>query len=297
MITKLDKKKSTFGGIHGPKRPLKGEIKQHLKGYASSTTAHGIFYIAEDGRSFVERVFWIIVVVLAIGFSYYQTHILYKDWQDDPVITTLDTVSLPIEEIEFPAVTICPQGSIKSIAETVLFRQLSNYIRQKREAEITRVKREDSFSNTTLSDSLKNDSTLILTYDEMMSHVDEFLKDVYPGAKDKPTKLVHLLTSNQPRKMMANDAVMYKSFEEKCDEASNEETLEMLNKDLNNDTCDVGFEMVIGVGCLHTANTQMAYDEANSYCTQQGGSQLLHFTSNEELQSFKGYPIPGKDFS
>ena len=111
--------------------------------YASATTAHGIPYIAEDGRSLTERMLWVIVVSLAVTFTAFQMTTLYEQWQDDPVVTTLDTVALPIEEIEFPAVTICPQGSVNKIMETVLFQQLKDYITKKRVRENKRPKRSD----------------------------------------------------------------------------------------------------------------------------------------------------------
>ena len=291
-MSKPNKKKHTTAIVHGPKLSSQREMKQHLKDYASVTTAHGIAYLAEDGRPKLEKVFWIVIVLLALVFSYYQCATLYNQWQDDPVITTLDTVSLPIHEIEFPAVTICPQGSIKSIAETVLFLQLSRFIRNKREAEMTRKKRSVESANPD-SSKLSGNGSLEMTYDEMMSHVDQFLRDVYPGATDIPTKLVHLLTSNQPRKSFTNDAVMYQSFEQKCDEASNRKTLESLNKQLNNDTCPDGFKMGRDNTCLHFANTQMTFNDATDYCQQQGGSQLLQLGSYEVLKMFNGYGTPG----
>ena len=35
----------------------------------------------------------------------------YETWQDNPVLTSLHTTGLPISEIDFPAITICGQGS------------------------------------------------------------------------------------------------------------------------------------------------------------------------------------------
>ena len=32
-------------------------------------------------------------------------------WIDEPVIDILDTTSFPIDEVEFPTVTICPKSS------------------------------------------------------------------------------------------------------------------------------------------------------------------------------------------
>ena len=291
-MMKSNKTKPHTGVVHGPKLSSKTDMKKYLKEYATATTAHGFSYLAEDGRSILERIFWVIVVVLAIGFSYFQTSTLYKQWQDNPVITTLETVSLPIKEIEFPAVTICPQGSIKGIAETVLFHQLSRYITNQRQAGIARMKRSDNAGNEAVTKSIGNGSQK-LSYDEMMIYVDDFLRDIYPGAKDKPTKLVHLLTSDQPRKMIANDAVMYHSMDEKCNTANNEEYLELLNNNLENDTCSDGFDLIGDNRCVHSSNALMDFSEAVEYCQHQDGAQLIQFGTYEAFDAFKEYRFSG----
>ena len=291
-MMKNNKTKQRKRIVHGPKFSLKTDVKQHFKEYAASTSAHGLVYLAEDGRSFLERIFWLIVVVLALAFSYWQTSTLYKQWNDNPIITTLETVSLPIKEIEFPAVTICPQGSIKGIAETVLFKQLSRYITNQRKSEKSRMKRSGGPGKEVSPQNLSNGS-LTLTYDQMMIYVDDFLKDVYPGAKDKPTKLVHLLTSDQPEKMMANDAVMYQSMEEKCDTDNNEEYLKLLNKNLEQETCANGYDLISGNQCVHSPDSLMDFGEAVDYCQQQAGAKILRLDTDEAFNSFKGYNIPG----
>ena len=39
----------------------------------------------------------------------------YNNWQDNPVLTSVSTTAMPIAEIEFPAITICGQGSIAEV--------------------------------------------------------------------------------------------------------------------------------------------------------------------------------------
>ena len=39
----------------------------------------------------------------------------WNDWQDNQVLTSVSTTALPISEIEFPAITICGQGSISEV--------------------------------------------------------------------------------------------------------------------------------------------------------------------------------------
>ena len=35
-------------------------------------------------------------------------NLAFTDWSDNPVITTLDTIAAPIDDIQFPTVTVCP---------------------------------------------------------------------------------------------------------------------------------------------------------------------------------------------
>ena len=242
------------------KRSTRKRIVDTTQEYSSATTIHGIAYIFGDDVSKVERFLWAVVVALALLLTTYQVANLYKDWQNDPVVTTLDTVALPIEDIEFPAVTICPQGSRQEIVDLVLFRQLTEYI-------------ENTTGNATM-----------LTEDEMMDKVVAFLNDVYPGAKGKPTLLTRLMTSDKPEVSIENDAVL--KLEEKCDASFNADMTKALNKKLRNDTCPDGFEMAEGSNyCLHATATPMTYDEAVKYCNTLSGSSLFYLEKLDDLSA------------
>lgn len=51
-------------------------------------------------------------------------------FQRSPVITSLQTTSLPIEEIPFPAITICGQGLIKDVVRSAIFEQFSRFVQE-----------------------------------------------------------------------------------------------------------------------------------------------------------------------
>ena len=243
----IDQKKST--------RKL---IVDTSKQYSSATTIHGISYLSSDKIPVVERLLWFVVVILAIIFTTFQVCKLYKEWQDEPVITTLDTVALPIEEIEFPAVTICPQGSRQEIIDSVLFRQLREYIAE------------------------KGNNATSFTEEEMMEEVEAFLKDVYPGAKAKPTMITRLMTSDNPKVSAQNEAVL--QLEEECDPSSNADIVKSLNKQLQNDSCPEGFELAQrSMYCIHEGSTKMTYNEASQYCSDLTDSKPFYLESDENL--------------
>ena len=80
-----------------------------IKEYADSTTIHGISYIFKNGLSVLERLIWILAVVIGIFFAIYISTFSYLKWQDNQITTTVSTTGKPIKDIPFPAITICAQ--------------------------------------------------------------------------------------------------------------------------------------------------------------------------------------------
>ena len=72
--------------------------------FLESSTIHGLSHIASSRRCL--RVFWIAVVVTCfiIAGGIIQNSVL--SWEETPVVTTIET--LPITEVTFPLVTVCP---------------------------------------------------------------------------------------------------------------------------------------------------------------------------------------------
>ena len=72
--------------------------------FLESSTIHGLAYINTNRK--LVKVLWTIVVILGFtgaGILIYQS---FEAWDEDPVKTTIETV--PITDITFPKVTVCP---------------------------------------------------------------------------------------------------------------------------------------------------------------------------------------------
>ena len=124
------------------------KVVKTLTQYSLSSSLHGIQYVFESGKNlFASRFIWIVIVLAAatigillsiqvsrlrtndmshfspnfISYMYFLIMIhevmlqAYETWQDNPVLTSLHTTGLPISEIDFPAITICGQGSIYEV--------------------------------------------------------------------------------------------------------------------------------------------------------------------------------------
>ena len=93
----------------------KGVLTKTLVEYGDTTSIHGISYILEDGRLIFERVLWVVLVTLCASVSLILTKMIYDNWEQDPISTIVGTTEYNIENIEYPSITICAQGSVTEI--------------------------------------------------------------------------------------------------------------------------------------------------------------------------------------
>ena len=124
-----------------------------LKCYAEHSSIHGRWHIASSKkialsqgiqyllkRSHVTRVTWLILVILALMAASIFASNVFVDWKDERTITSLKTISKPVNELDFPSVTICKDGQNLQAVREVLEKE-------KKEWEGKRKKRESSGSS------------------------------------------------------------------------------------------------------------------------------------------------------
>ena len=75
-----------------------------LTNFLENSSIHGLAFISRT-QAF-RRAFWVCVVFTGFSAAAIIISESIKNWNETPVITTLET--LPIEEIRFPKVTVCP---------------------------------------------------------------------------------------------------------------------------------------------------------------------------------------------
>ena len=77
---------------------------ENIRNFLESSTIHGLTYIS-SGRKYV-RLFWMVVVLAGFTGAAVLIYESFQSWADSPVKTTIET--LPITDITFPKVTVCP---------------------------------------------------------------------------------------------------------------------------------------------------------------------------------------------
>ena len=75
-----------------------------VRTYLESGSINGLNHIAATKKW--ERLFWILIVILGFKISILLILEMFINWGDNPIRTDVDT--LPMSEIRFPKVTVCP---------------------------------------------------------------------------------------------------------------------------------------------------------------------------------------------
>ena len=77
---------------------------EDIKIYFETSTIHGLSYIS--GTRKLWRLFWILTVFGGFATAGLLIYESFQSWAETPITTNIET--LPITELKFPKVTVCP---------------------------------------------------------------------------------------------------------------------------------------------------------------------------------------------
>ena len=108
----------------------------------------GVQYLVK--RSFVTQSIWLILLILALsGAAIFASNIFF-DWQEERTITSLKTISKPVNELDFPSVTICKDGQNHQAVREVLERERKEWEEEQNKDIVTRRKKRSSSGGSNL---------------------------------------------------------------------------------------------------------------------------------------------------
>uniref|UniRef100_A0A182NA42 Pickpocket n=1 Tax=Anopheles dirus TaxID=7168 RepID=A0A182NA42_9DIPT len=96
------------------KRSRKAIRSEVFREYCSSSSIHGVRYFDQVERTSCERFWWIVVFLLSMigcGIMIYKA---YVKWNQAPIIVSFSEKTTPVWEVQFPAITICPETKVPS---------------------------------------------------------------------------------------------------------------------------------------------------------------------------------------
>ena len=88
-------------------------IKSTLCQFANATTIHGVAYVFDRTIQALDNLLWFISVCVGAGLAIHMSLDAWKTWKESPVLTSVRSTGLPLQNVDFPAITICSHGLIK----------------------------------------------------------------------------------------------------------------------------------------------------------------------------------------
>ena len=79
-------------------------MMEEFRKFLKLSTIHGLYYVSTTRK--LVRFAWILVVIAGSAGAAYLINQSFKNWSDNPIITTIETQ--PISKITFPNVSVCP---------------------------------------------------------------------------------------------------------------------------------------------------------------------------------------------
>ena len=80
-----------------------GKVKVKLTEFLGEASIHGLNRVADTRRNFIERLIWLICISSCLIYSGILIHEEWQDWNDNPVLTTIDETTRPATMIPFPS--------------------------------------------------------------------------------------------------------------------------------------------------------------------------------------------------
>ncbi|KAH8413166.1 hypothetical protein KR009_008633 [Drosophila setifemur] len=130
LATTASSRKPTTNETPLPVKPAQqfrrfGEwFSENMRNYCQTTSLHGFSYITRQDISRGERLFWLVVVILAIITSIVLVVVSWYWSQQTPTVTVIESSHFPTWNIPFPAVTICNFNKISRLKALAMLDQM-----------------------------------------------------------------------------------------------------------------------------------------------------------------------------
>lgn len=110
-------------------KKFKSQSNRFIQDYLLNSSMHGLKYIGDVTLSYYERIFFLVAFSIVTVLSAYFISNLWQKWSENPIIIGLNSASTPLNNIPFPAVTICNMNQARrNIADFIPDHSSSNML-------------------------------------------------------------------------------------------------------------------------------------------------------------------------
>ena len=86
-------------------------MKKEFKDFFANSSIHGLAYFF-GGFNTLERVFWMLATGTMFTVAFVWINDALDEWAENKVTTRTESTTYPIEKVQFPTVTICPDFAL-----------------------------------------------------------------------------------------------------------------------------------------------------------------------------------------
>ncbi|XP_039752611.1 pickpocket protein 28-like [Pararge aegeria] len=100
--------------------PFFQSFRRDLREYLLTSTLHGLRYVGEKRLTWFERFFWLAAFGSSLICAAFFILNVYAKWRMSPMIVSINPENMPLNQLPFPAITICNVNQAKkSVAERI----------------------------------------------------------------------------------------------------------------------------------------------------------------------------------
>ena len=99
-----------------------------MQEFTQISTIQGVGYIFSSKTSSFSKLFWLIAFSFLLGCGITWSVQMYSDWQNQQVLTTINSTSYSIKNVKFPSVTFCTPGNMEIVTNASLFKMFNDFL-------------------------------------------------------------------------------------------------------------------------------------------------------------------------
>ncbi|RZC36787.1 ASC domain containing protein [Asbolus verrucosus] len=88
-------------------------VYDYFNEFSNNTSIHGLKWMCERRRSVIERLWWFILFCISLYFCVILIINTWTKWQKSRIMISFAQSPVPVWEVPFPAVTVCPEMKIR----------------------------------------------------------------------------------------------------------------------------------------------------------------------------------------
>ena len=114
-------------------------FKQAGKEFGGRSSIHGLSYVCDPHLPSCERLLWLFLFFSSLSLAVYLNFSSYMAWRENMVVTNLRSTGKPVNQVDFPTVTICGSGLHMAGVEDALKEDFINWRHEMGRTEVNNI--------------------------------------------------------------------------------------------------------------------------------------------------------------